>query len=75
MALMLQRGTSAANEARRTPVLVGLFTDMTSECQAILAVLRDYGTSLNPDVQRMRLQATTAQTEAARRRVMEHVTE
>ena len=73
MTLILQRGTSAANEARRTPVLMGLFTDMTSDNQAILALLRENTNLLNPHLQR--LQATTAQTEAARRRVMEHVTE
>ncbi len=73
MTLILQRATSAASESSRIRVLAGLFADMTSECQAILALLREDTALLNPILHRV--SPTPAQTEAARRRVMEHVTE
>ncbi len=70
--LQRQRGRQSA-EARETAILLGHYTDIMTESHQIRTLLGEDVTSLAPS--QARPERTPEEREAARQRVMRHVTE
>ncbi len=71
--LILQRHGETSAEARETAILLGHYTDIMTESHQIRTLLAEDVTSLAPS--QARPERTPEEREAARQRVMRHVTE